>query len=73
MFQLSSQSIVLFASLVIYVILASFILYSGKVRLKRLFTVFLIAGVGISATGLLMNLIAGVVTLLAVPLFFPLR
>jgi len=56
MFELTNYSIVLFASLVIYVILFSFVLYSRQVRLKRLFTVFLAAGVGISAASLLMNL-----------------
>ena len=56
MFELTNYSIVLFASLVIYVILVSFVLYSGKVRLKRLFTVFLIPGIGLSVASLLMNL-----------------
>ena len=54
MFELTNYSIVLFASLVIYVILVSFVLYSGKVRLKRLFTVFLIPGIGLSVASLLM-------------------
>ena len=56
MFELTSCNIVLFASLVIYVILVSFVLYSRQVRLKKLFTAFLVAGIGISAAGLFMNL-----------------
>ena len=56
MFELSNYNVVLFASLVIYVILVSFVLYSRQVRLKRLFTVFLVAGIGISTSGLLMTL-----------------
>lgn len=56
MFELNNHSIVLFASLVIYVILVSLVLYSRQVRLKKMFTVFLVAGVGTSVTGVLMNL-----------------
>ena len=56
MFQLTSHNIVQFASLIIYTILILSILYSKQVRLKRLFSVFLIASVGMSLTSLLMNL-----------------
>jgi hypothetical protein len=56
MIELNPHSIVLFASLVIYIILVSFVMYSRQVRLKRLFAIFLAAGVGISVSSLLMNL-----------------
>jgi len=56
MFQLTSQSIILFVSLIIYVILISFTLYSKQVRLKKLFAIYLITGAGIGITGLLMSL-----------------
>jgi len=46
MFQLTSHTIVQFASLIIYAILISFTLYSKQVRLKRLFLVFLMAVAG---------------------------
>ena len=48
MFQLTSHTIVQFASLIIYTILISFILYSKQVRLKRLFSIFLMAAAGTS-------------------------
>jgi diguanylate cyclase (GGDEF)-like protein/putative nucleotidyltransferase with HDIG domain len=56
MFQLNIHSIFQFGSLVIYAILISLVLCSQKVVLKRLFTIFLVAGAGISLAGLLMNL-----------------
>jgi diguanylate cyclase (GGDEF)-like protein/putative nucleotidyltransferase with HDIG domain len=56
MFQLTGQSIIQFTSLIVFVILLSLVFYSKQVRLKRLFATFLIAGMGISITGLLMNL-----------------
>ena len=56
MFQLTSHNIVQFSSLIIYTILISFILYSKQVRLKRLFSFFLMAAAGTSLSSLLMNL-----------------
>ncbi len=56
MFQLTIHNIIQFASLIIYVILISLILYSKQAKLKRLFVLFLVAGAGMSITSLLMNL-----------------
>ena len=56
MFQLTSHTIIQFASLIIYTILISFVFYSKQVRLKRLFSIFLIAAAGTSLVSLLVNL-----------------
>jgi diguanylate cyclase (GGDEF)-like protein len=56
MFQLNVQSIVQFGSLIVYAVLISLVLCSKTVVLKRLFTLFLIAAVGISLSGFLTNL-----------------
>jgi diguanylate cyclase (GGDEF)-like protein/putative nucleotidyltransferase with HDIG domain len=56
MFQLTSHNIVQFSCFLIYAALIAFILYSKQVRLKRLFSFFLIAAAGASASSLLMNL-----------------
>lgn len=56
MFQLTNQSIIQFASLIIFTILISFTLYSRQVRLKRQFFIFLIAAAGTSLASLLINL-----------------
>jgi len=56
MFQLTSHSIVQFVSLIVYAILISSILYSKRVRLKKLFSLFLVAAAGMSLVSLLMNL-----------------
>jgi diguanylate cyclase (GGDEF)-like protein/putative nucleotidyltransferase with HDIG domain len=56
MFQLTSHSIVQFSSLIIYITLISFALYSKQVRLKRLFSLFLMAAAGTSLCNLLVNL-----------------
>ena len=56
MFQLNTQSIFQFGSLIVYAILISLVLCSKKVVLKKLFTIFLIAASGISLAGLLINL-----------------
>jgi diguanylate cyclase (GGDEF)-like protein/putative nucleotidyltransferase with HDIG domain len=56
MFQLTIHNIVQFASLMIYIILISLILYSKRAKLKRLFILFLVAAAGMSLTSLLMNL-----------------
>jgi diguanylate cyclase (GGDEF)-like protein/putative nucleotidyltransferase with HDIG domain len=56
MFQLTSHNIVQFSSFIIYTILISFILYSKQIRLKRLFSFFLIAAAGTSLSSLFINL-----------------
>jgi diguanylate cyclase (GGDEF)-like protein/putative nucleotidyltransferase with HDIG domain len=56
MFQLTSHNIVQFSCFLIYAALIAFILYSKQVRLKGLFSFFLIAAAGASASSLLMNL-----------------
>jgi diguanylate cyclase (GGDEF)-like protein/putative nucleotidyltransferase with HDIG domain len=56
MFQLTIHNIVQFASLIIYIILISLILYSKRANLKRLFILFLIAATGMSLASLLINL-----------------
>ena len=50
MFQLSIHNIVQFASLIIYIILISLVLYSKRAKLKRLFIIFLVAAAGMSRT-----------------------
>jgi diguanylate cyclase (GGDEF)-like protein/putative nucleotidyltransferase with HDIG domain len=56
MFQLNTQSVFQFGSLIVYAILISLVLCSGKVALKKIFSVFLLAGSGITLAGLLVNL-----------------
>ena len=56
MFQLTIHNFVQFASLIIYIILISLVLYSKRAKLKRLFILFLVAAAGMSLTSLLMNL-----------------
>ena len=56
MFQLTGQSIVQFASLILYAILIAVLINSKQARFKKQFLVFLTAAMGISATSLLMNL-----------------
>jgi len=56
MFQLTTHNIVQFASFIIYTALIAFILYSRQVRLKRLFSFFLMAAAGTSLSSLLLNL-----------------
>ena len=56
MFQLTIHNFVQFASLIIYIILISLVLYSKRAQLKRLFVLFLVAAAGMSLTSLLMNL-----------------
>ncbi len=56
MFQLTSSSIVQFASLIIYIILISLTLYSRQVRLKKQFLIFLIAAAGAGLVSMLTNL-----------------
>lgn len=56
MFQLTIHNIIQFASLIVYIILISLVLYSKQAKLKRLFILFLVAAAGMSLTSLLMNL-----------------
>ena len=56
MFQLTIQSIVQFAGLIIYTTLICLVMYSKQVRLKRLFLLFLIAAVCMSLASMLLNL-----------------
>jgi diguanylate cyclase (GGDEF)-like protein/putative nucleotidyltransferase with HDIG domain len=56
MFQLTSHNIVQFSSFIIYAVLIAFILYSRQVRLKKLFSIFLMAAAGTSLSSLLINL-----------------
>jgi diguanylate cyclase (GGDEF)-like protein/putative nucleotidyltransferase with HDIG domain len=56
MFQLNTQSVFQFGGLIVYAILISLVLCSGKVALKKLFSIFLIAGSGIVLSGLLVNM-----------------
>jgi len=56
MFQLTIHNFIQFASLIIYIILVSLVLYSRRATLKRLFILFLIAAAGMSLTSLFMNL-----------------
>jgi len=56
MFQLTTHNIVQFASFIIYTALIAFILCSRQVRLKRLFSLFLMAAAGTSLSSLLLNL-----------------
>ena len=56
MFELSGYNIIQFACFLVYAVLIAFILYSKQVRLKRLFSFFLIAAAGASVSSLLMNL-----------------
>jgi diguanylate cyclase (GGDEF)-like protein/putative nucleotidyltransferase with HDIG domain len=56
MFDLNIHSIFQFGTLIVYVVLISLVLLSGKVALKKLFTLFLVAAAGVSLAGLLTNL-----------------
>ncbi len=56
MLQLTGQGLVPFICLGINAILVAFVLYSKRVRLKTLFLSFMLAGLGINAAGLLVNL-----------------
>jgi len=56
MFQLTGYNIAQFACFLVYAVLIAFVLYSRQVRLKRLFSFFLIAAAGVSIAGLLTNL-----------------
>jgi diguanylate cyclase (GGDEF)-like protein/putative nucleotidyltransferase with HDIG domain len=56
MFELTSNNIVQFTCFLIYAGLIAFILFSKQVRLKRLFSFFLVAAAGASIVSLLMNL-----------------
>jgi diguanylate cyclase (GGDEF)-like protein/putative nucleotidyltransferase with HDIG domain len=56
MFQLTSHTIIQFTSLIIYTILLSLVLYAKQIRLKKLFSIFLVAAAGTSLVSLLMNL-----------------
>ena len=56
MFQLTIHNIIQFASLIVYIILISLILYSKQAKLKRLFILFLVAAAGTSISSLLVNL-----------------
>ena len=56
MFQLNTQSVIQFGGLIVYAILLSLVLCSGKVALKKLYSIFLLSGSGIILAGLLVNL-----------------
>ena len=55
MFHLAGQNLVPFVCLGINATLVAFVLYSKRVRLKNLFLSFLLAGLGINAVSLLVN------------------
>jgi diguanylate cyclase (GGDEF)-like protein/putative nucleotidyltransferase with HDIG domain len=56
MFQLTGYNITQFACFLVYAVLIALVLYSKQVRLKRLFSFFLVAAAGASVSSLLMNL-----------------